>query len=46
MYNDIVTISGRGNGVMFVLLDLFAAFEYIDYDKLFCILEKYVVIFF
>ena len=27
---------------MLVLLDLYAAFDRIDYDNLFCILEKYV----
>ena len=42
MYNDIVTTIGRGNGAMFVLLDLSAAFHTIDHDNLFCILEKYV----
>ena len=38
---DIVTTIGRGNGAMLVLLDLFAAFDTIDHDNLFCILEKY-----
>ena len=42
MYNDIVTTIGRGNGAMLVLLDLAAAFDTIDHDNLFCILEKYV----
>ena len=42
MYNDIVTTIGRGNGDMLVLLDLSAAFDIIDQDNLFCILEKYV----
>ena len=42
VYNDIVTTIGRGNGAMLVLLDLSAAFDTIDYDNLFCILEKYV----
>ena len=42
MYNDIVTTIDRGNGVMLVLLDLYAAFDNIDHDNLFCILEKYV----
>ena len=42
MYNDIVTTIGRGNGAMLVLLDLSAAFDAIDHDNLFCILENYV----
>ena len=42
VYNDIVTSIGRGNGAMLVLLDLSAAFDTIDHDNLFCILEKYV----
>ena len=42
VYNDIVTTIGRGNGAMLVLLDLSAAFNTIDHDNLFCILEKYV----
>ena len=42
VYNDIVTTIGRGNGAMLVLLDLSAAFDAIDNDDLFCILEKYV----
>ena len=42
VYNDIGTTIGRGNGAMLVLLDLSAAFDTIDHDKLFCILEKYV----
>ena len=41
VYNDIVTTIGRGNGAMHVLLDLSAAFDTIDHDNLFCILEKY-----
>ena len=41
-YNDIVTTIGRGNGAMLVLLDLSAAFDTIDHDNHFCILEKYV----
>ena len=39
VYNDIVTTIGRGNGAMLVL---YAAFDTIDHDNLFCILEKYV----
>ena len=42
VYNDIVTTIGRGNGAMLVLIDLSAAFDTIDHDHLFCILEKYV----
>ena len=42
LYNDIVTTIGRGNGAMLELLDLPAAFDTIDHDNLFCILEKYV----
>ena len=42
VYNDIVTTIGRGYGAMLVLLDLSAAFDTIDHDKFFCILEKYV----
>ena len=42
VYNDIVTTIGRGNGAMLVLLDLFVAFDTIDHDNLFCMLEKYV----
>ena len=39
VYNDIVTAIGRCNGAMFVLS---AAFDPIDHDNIFCILEKYV----
>ena len=42
MYNDIVTTVGKGNGSFLVLLDLSAAFDTIDHDNLFYILEKYV----
>ena len=42
MYTDIVTTIDKGNGAMLVLLDLSAAFDTINHDNLFCILEKYV----
>ena len=42
VYNDIVTTVGKGNGSFLVLLDLSAACNTIDHDKLFYILEKYV----
>ena len=42
MYNDIVTAIGRVNVAMLVLRELSAAFDAIDHDNLFCILEKYV----
>ena len=42
VYNDIVTMVGTGNGSYLVLLDLSAAFDTIDHDTLFVILEKYV----
>ena len=42
VYNDSVTTIGRGNGAMLDLLDLSTAFDTIDHDNLFCILEKYV----
>ena len=42
VYNDFVTTIGRGNAAMHVLLHLSAAFDTIDHDNLFCILEKYV----
>ena len=45
MYNDIVTTIGGGNGAILVLLALPAAFDTIDHDNLFCILEKYVGIY-
>ena len=44
VYNNIVTTICRGNGAMCVLLDLSSAFDTIDHDNLFCILEKYVEI--
>ena len=42
MYNDIVTTVGKCNGSFLVLLDSSAAFDTIDHDNLFYILEKYV----
>ena len=42
VYNYIVTTVGKGNGSFLVLLDLSAAFDTIDHDNLFYILEKYV----
>ena len=42
MYNDIVTTVRKGNGSFLVLQDLSAAFDTIDHDNLFYILEKYV----
>ena len=42
VYNDIVTTVGKGNGSFLVLLDLSAAFNTIDHDNVFYILEKYV----
>ena len=44
IYNDIVTIVGKGNGSYLVLLDLSAAFDQIGHDTLliFVLLEKYV----
>ena len=42
VYNDIVTTVGKGNGSFLVLLDVSAAFDTIDHDNLFYILEKYV----
>ena len=42
VYNDIVTTVGKGNGSFLVLLDLSAAFDTIDHDNSFYILEKYV----
>ena len=42
VYNDIVTTVGKGNGSFLVLLDLSTAFDIIDHDNLFYILEKYV----
>ena len=42
VYNDIVTTVGKGNGSYLILLDLSTAFDTIDHDNLFYILEKYV----
>ena len=42
VYNDIVTTVGKGNGSFLVLLDLSVAFDMINHDNLFYILEKYV----
>ena len=42
IYNDIVTTVGKNNGSFLVLLDLSTAFDTIDHDNLFYILEKYV----
>ena len=42
VYNDIVTTIGRGYCAMLVLLDFSAAFDTIDHDNLFCIIEKCV----
>ena len=42
VYSDIVTMVGKGNGSYLVLLDLSAAFDTIDHDTLFVILEKYI----
>ena len=42
VYNDIITMVGKGNGSYLVLLDLSAAFDTIYHDTFFVILEKYV----
>ena len=42
VYRDIVTMVGKGNGSYLVLRDLSAAFDTIDHDTLFVILEKYI----
>ena len=42
VYSDIVTMVGKGSGSYPVLLDLSAAFDTIDHDTLFVILEKYI----
>ena len=41
VYNDIVITIGKGNGSFLVLLDLSAAFDTIDHDNLFMILERF-----
>ena len=43
VYDYVVTTIGS-NGAMLVLFYLSAAFDTIDHDNQFCILEKYVVI--
>ena len=40
MYNDIVTTAGKDIGSFLVLLDLSTAFDTIDHDNVFTILEK------
>ena len=42
VYNDIVTTVGKGNGSFIFILDLSAAFDTIEHDNVFYILEKYV----
>ena len=42
VYNDIVITIAKGNGSFLVLPDLSAAFDTIDHDNLFMILEKFV----
>ena len=42
VYNDIVITIGKGNVSFLVLLDLSAAFDTIDHDNLFMILERFV----
>ena len=42
VYNDIVIMVGKDNGSYLVQLDVSVAFDTIDHDTLFVILEKYV----
>ena len=44
VYNDIVTTLGKSNGSCLVLLNLSTAFDAIDHDNLFYILDLYVEI--
>ena len=44
VYNDIVTTVGKSNGSCLVLLNLSTAFDAIDHDNLFYILDVYVEI--
>ena len=42
VYNDIAITIGKGNGSFLVLLELSAAFDTIDHDNLFMIVERFV----
>ena len=44
VYSDIVITIGKGNGSFLVLLELSAAFDTIDHDNNFMMLEKFVCI--